>query len=235
MEEFHSVDLLAFGAHPDDVEIGASGILAKHSVAGKRVAICSLTEAELSSNGTVELRREEAKKAGEALGLVGHYNLQLPDRGLTGSPEQLVKMVQVIRQCRPSVILAPYFEDRHPDHVACSKLVNEAIFNAGLKNYQTPDHEPHHRIKQLYYYFLNDIAKADMIVDISNVYEKKMDSILAYRSQFRREEGQVDTPINGPTFLSMIQGRDQMWGQMIGAQYGEGLVSPRPIKQSLLV
>lgn len=231
----NSVDLLAFGAHPDDVELGASGILAKHSLAGKRTAICSLTEAELSSNGTIELRRIEAERAKEILGLVGHFNLGFPDRGLTGSPEQIMKIVQVIRQAKPSVVLAPYFEDRHPDHVACSKLVNEAIFNAGLQNYRTPGNEPHHRVHHLYYYFINDIAKADLIVDISDVYEKKMDSILAYSSQFRRDEGKMDTPINSPTFLSMIRGRDQMWGQMVGVLYGEGLVSPRPINQQLLV
>lgn len=231
----HSVDLLAFGAHPDDVELGASGILAKHSLAGKRTAICSLTEAELSSNGTVELRRQEAELAKEILGLTSHYNLQFPDRGLAGSPEQMKKIVQMIRQCKPSVVLAPYFEDRHPDHVACSNLVKEAIFNAGLQNYRTPGNEPYHRVQHLYYYFINDIAKADIIIDISDVYEKKMDSILAYSSQFRREEGNIDTPINSPTYLSMIRGRDQMWGQMVGVLYGEGLVSPRPVKQQLLV
>lgn len=231
----HSVDLLAFGAHPDDVELGASGILAKHSLVGKHTAICSLTEAELSSNGTVELRRLETERAKEILGLIGHYNLQFPDRGLTGSPEQIMKITQVIRQSKPSVVLAPYFEDRHPDHVACSKLVKEAIFNAGLQNYRTPGNEPHHRVQHLYYYFINDIAKADLIIDISDVYEKKMASILAYSSQFRREEGKIDTPINSPTFLSMIRGRDQMWGQMVGVHYGEGLVSPRPVKQQLLV
>lgn len=234
-KKLQNVDLLAFGAHPDDVEIGAGGIIAKHHKEGFTTAICSLTEAELSSNGTVENRRIEAQRAVEILGVTGHYNLGLPDRGITGSPEQLAKVTQIIRQLRPKVVIAPYLEDRHPDHVACSRVVKEAVFNAGLKNYHTSGNESYHRVEQFYYYFINDIVKADLIIDISDIYETKIEALLAYSSQFSRTEDKVATPINSPTFLSMIRGRDQMWGQMVGIQYGEGLVSPRPIKQQLLV
>src|SRR5690606_23509317 len=126
------VDLLAFGAHPDDVEIGAGGILAKHAQAGRRTVICDLTEAELSSNGTVEIRREEARRAGEILGLASRINLGFPDRGL-GGREQIEAMARVIRRLRPRVVLAPYPKDRHPDHVAAGRMVKEAVFDAGIR------------------------------------------------------------------------------------------------------
>ncbi len=229
------IDLLAFGAHPDDVEIGAGGIMAKHAAKGFTVAICNLTEAELSSNGTVKRRREESKKAGEILGVSKRICLGFPDRGLTGTPEQILKIAQVIRKLKPKVVLAPYWEDRHPDHVACSRLVKEAVFDAGIRMKKTPGNEAPHRIKHLFHYFINDTGQADIIVDISDVYETKIKAVLAYESQFVRQEGEVDTPLNSPTYLSMIRGRDQLWGHQIGALYGEALASPRPIKQSYLL
>ncbi|MFC4548321.1 bacillithiol biosynthesis deacetylase BshB1 [Paenactinomyces guangxiensis] len=229
------VHLLAFGAHPDDVEIGAGGILAKHAAAGFTTAICNLTEAELSSNGTVEQRRNESRQAAEILGVSQQLCLGFPDRGLTGTAEQILKITQVIRELKPKVVLAPYWEDRHPDHVACSKLVKEAVFDAGIRRKKVPGGEPPHRVTQLYHYFINDIYQADLIVDISDVYETKMEGVLAYKSQFLREEGEVDTPLNSPSYLSMIRGRDQLWGHQIGVLYGEALVSPRPMKQSYLL
>ncbi|SFJ59170.1 bacillithiol biosynthesis deacetylase BshB1 [Thermoflavimicrobium dichotomicum] len=229
------VDLLVFAAHPDDAEIGIGGLLAKHHAAGFKTAICHLTEAELSSNGTVERRREEAKKAAEILGVSKLINLGFPDRGLTGSPEQILRITQVIRQYRPHVVLAPYYEDRHPDHVACSRMVKEAIFDAAIRKKQTPGNEPAHRVNQFYYYFINDITQPDLIVDVSDVYELKMAAIKAYASQFNRQEGEMDTPLNQPSYLAMIQGRDSIWGYQIGALYGEGLISPKPLKTQLLI
>lgn len=228
-------DLLAFGAHPDDVEIGAGGILAKHAAAGFSVAICHLTEAELSSNGTVETRREEARRAAEILGVQTTLSLGFPDRGLKGTEEQLLRITQVIRQLRPKVVLAPYGKDRHPDHVAASRMVKEAVFDAAIRKKRTPGDEPPHRVQRFYHYFINDIDSADLIVDISDVYEQKREAILAYQTQFNPQAGEVRTPLNGPTYLAMIQGRDQLWGHQIGAMYGEALVSPTPIPSSFLI
>jgi N-acetylglucosamine malate deacetylase 1 len=230
----NTVDILAFGAHPDDVEIGAGGILAKHVKQGYRVAICNLTEAELSSNGTVERRRMEAKRAATILGVGQVIDLAFPDRGL-GGREQIDKMTQVIRQYKPKVVLAPYFEDRHPDHVACSRMVKEAVFDAGIRKKKTPGDEEAHRVNRLYYYFINDVHPADVIVDISDVYEQKMESILAYQSQFNPKEGEVGTPLNSPTYLAMVRGRDQLWGHQIGSLYGEALKSPTPLKTTSLI
>lgn len=129
------VDLLAFGAHPDDVEIGMSGTIARHAAAGLKVGICDLTEAEMSSNGTVDIRREEAADASEILGLAYRSCLKLPDRGLTGSPEQLAAIVAELRRLKPRIVFAPYWDDRHPDHNACSRLIEEAVFNAKLRRY----------------------------------------------------------------------------------------------------
>lgn len=233
-KEFITIDVLAFGAHPDDVEIGAGGVMAKHAAAGFTTAICNLTEAELSSNGTVELRRMESQKAAEILGITQRFCLGFPDRGLSGTAEQILSITQLIRQLKPRVVLAPYWQDRHPDHVACSRLVKEAVFDAAIRKKQTPGNEPAHRVTHLYYYFINDIYEADVIVDISDVYETKIKAILAYASQFDPQEGEVETPLNSPTYLSMIRGRDQLWGHQVGTTYGEALISPRPIKQSYL-
>lgn len=235
VEMNESIDILAFGAHPDDAEIGIGGILAKHAENGFSVAVCHLTEAELSSNGTVERRREEAKAAAEILGISRSIQLGFPDRGLRGSEEQILKMTQVIRQLKPRVVLAPYWEDRHPDHVACSRMVKEAVFDAAIRMKQTPGGESAHRVDQVFYYFINNVHKADLIVDVTDVYERKQQALLAYKSQFDPNEGEVKTPLNSPTYLAMIRGRDQLWGHQIGALYGEALVSAGPLKQTLLI
>lgn len=224
-----TVDILAFGAHPDDVEIGASGILLKHAAQGYRTAICDLTDGELSSNGEVALRRAEAERAGEILGLSHRISLGLPDRGLTGAPEQVEAMMRLIRTLKPRVVLAPHWEDRHPDHTACARLVKEAIFDAAIRKRDQASGQKPHRVERLFHYFINDTGTADVIIDISEVYEQKKAAILAFESQFVPGPDRVETPLNRPTYLPMIQGRDQLWGHEIGALYGEGLASPRPI------
>ncbi|MFC4078059.1 bacillithiol biosynthesis deacetylase BshB1 [Salinithrix halophila] len=223
------IDILAFGAHPDDVEIGASGILAQHAEAGFRTAICDLTAGELSTNGDVETREQEADRAGEILGLTARYRMRFPDRGLTSSAEQVEAMVRLIRQVKPKVVLAPYWEDRHPDHIACSRMVKEAVFDAAIRKKKGVEGIPPHRVEQVFYYFINDVSKADLIVDISEVYEKKKAAILAFESQFVPGPGRMETPLNRPTYLPMVEGRDQLWGHQIGTVWGEGLVSPSPL------
>lgn len=226
-----SVDILAFGAHPDDVEIGAGGIMAKHARAGYKIAICNLTEAELSSNGTVETRRKETERAASILGVQKVINLGIPDRGIDYT--YVDKVIEVIRQYKPKVVLLPYWEDRHPDHVACSKMVREAIFDAGIHK-KVVGSAPSHRVSHVSYYFLNHIDRADLVIDISEVYEKKMEALGAYSTQFHRSERDVDTPINRANFLEMIRGRDSVWGYMIGGRYGEALVHTYPLAREWL-
>lgn len=221
------LDLLAFGAHPDDVEIGMAGTLAKHAAAGRRVGICDLTLAEMSSNGNPELRQREAAEASEYLGLALRSNLRLPDRGLTGEKEQIDAIVREIRLRRPRVVFAPYWQDRHPDHVRCSQLVQEAVFNAKLRRYM-PE-LPAVNVEQLFFYFINDVYEADVMIDVTAVYERKLDSLRAYRSQFETAGADtVATPLN-QGYVERVAARDSLLGQKRGLPYAEGFVSKLPL------
>mgnify|MGYP001287656547 CR=1 FL=1 len=228
------IDILAFGVHPDDVEIGIGGILIKHSLEGYKTVICDLTEAELSSNGTVEHRRKEASLAAKILRVKERINLGFPDRGLKLSPEQIDPITEVIRKYRPSVVLAPHWDDRHPDHVLCGQMVKEAVFNAKLVNKKIGN-EKAHSVPHLYFYFINGIGKPDVIVDVSAVYEEKIKALQAYQSQFVREKGKVDTPINDSLFFERVRGKDIYFGHQAGVNYGEGLVRITPLLVPTLI
>ncbi|SEN26628.1 bacillithiol biosynthesis deacetylase BshB1 [Paenibacillus sp. OV219] len=223
-----TIDILAFGAHPDDVEIGMGGTIAKHVQAGYKVAICDLTEAEMSSNGTVETRRQEAAEASAVLGLSDRSVLRLPDRGLTGSSEQLAAIVTEIRRVRPRLVFAPYWSDRHPDHVICSRLIEEAVFNAKLRNY-LPELPPV-QVEHLYFYYINDQNDVSLITDISEHMETKIRALQAYRSQFAppaEGEDRVRTPLTD-RYIQRVEARDMLLGQMRGFGYGEGFAIRRP-------
>ncbi|MBP1155294.1 MULTISPECIES: bacillithiol biosynthesis deacetylase BshB1 [unclassified Paenibacillus] len=223
-----TLDLLIFGAHPDDAEIGMGGTIAKHTEAGYRVGICDLTLAEMSSNGNVESRRQEAADAAERLGLAMRSNLELPDRGLYLVPEYIERIVIEIRKWKPRVVFAPYWEDRHPDHIACSKLVQEALFNAKLRKYVP--HAPAHHVQESYFYFINDVIHPDVMVDVTAVYDKKLSSLRAYRSQFEAAGSgneYVRTPLN-QGYLERVEARDQLLGQQRSVPYAEGFISKLP-------
>lgn len=171
--EQRRVDILAFGAHADDVEIGMAGTIAKWTEAGKKVVICELTEAELSSNGTVEGRKEEAAAAASILGVSERINLQLPDRGLFFTEENIRIITEVIRKYEPVLIFAPFHEDRHPDHANCAKLIKEAYFSAGIRKYKTDNAYPPHKARNLFHYLINGYTKPDFIIDITEYIEQK--------------------------------------------------------------
>ncbi|SDW29772.1 bacillithiol biosynthesis deacetylase BshB1 [Paenibacillus sp. CF384] len=228
-----AVDILAFGAHPDDVEIGMGGTIAKHTSEGFKVAICDLTEAEMSSNGTVETRRQEAAEASSVLGLSHRSTLKLPDRGLTGSAEQIAAIVTEIRRLRPRLVFAPYWSDRHPDHVSCSRLIEEAVFNAKLRNY-LPELPPV-QVEQLYFYYINDSNEVSLITDISEHMETKIQSLQAYRSQFappQQGEDRVQTPLTD-RYIQRVEARDMLLGQTRGWAYAEGFAIKRPFAVTL--
>ncbi|WP_308639167.1 bacillithiol biosynthesis deacetylase BshB1 [Paenibacillus silvisoli] len=223
-----AVDILAFGAHPDDVEIGMGGTIAKHAQQGRKVAICDLTEAEMSSNGTVETRRQEAAEASAVLGLSYRSTLKLPDRGLTGSADQLEAIVAEIRRLRPRLVFAPYWSDRHPDHVSCSHLIEEAVFNAKLRNYLPA--LPPVQVEQLYFYYINDSNEVSLITDISDHIETKLKALQAYRSQFappQEGEDRVRTPLTD-RYIQRVEARDMLLGQTKGWAYAEGFAIKRP-------
>ncbi|MDR9853852.1 bacillithiol biosynthesis deacetylase BshB1 [Paenibacillus sp. VCA1] len=222
------LDILVFGAHADDAEIGMGGTIIKHVDAGYRVGICDLTYAEMSSNGTVERRRQEAEAAAGVLGLAMRSNLGLPDRGLFITPEHVQRITEEIRRYAPRIVFAPYWEDRHPDHVACSKLVEEAVFNAKLRRYM-PD-MPAVLVDQLYFYFINDMGRADVMVDITAEQARKEQALLCYRSQFESalgEEDAVSTPLN-QGYIERVRSRDKLTGQRRLIPYAEGFAARSP-------
>ncbi|GAB1531172.1 MULTISPECIES: bacillithiol biosynthesis deacetylase BshB1 [Brevibacillus] len=223
-----SLDILAIGAHPDDVEIGAAGSLILAAKEGKRVGILDLTYAELSSNGTVERRQQEAAAADQVMGVAARYNFGLPDRGLEAVRESAIeRVVKLIRETRPAIVLAPYYADRHPDHESVSRIVREAVFNAGIRKYLPEPSLLAYRPSQFLYYFINSTVTPQVVVDITGVYSQKMEALRCYRSQFELEEGSVQTPLtNG--YLESVEYRERLFGQQAGVAYAEGFVSAAP-------
>lgn len=231
----NKLDILAVGAHPDDVEIGAAGALLRAASQGKRTGIVDLTLAEMSSNGTVERRQQEAAAASQLLKLHQRYNFALPDRGLAKVYDEAVtRLVALIRETTPQLVLAPYWQDRHPDHELTSQLVKEAVFNAGLTKWAGKQELPAYRPKQLYYYFINSMATPSFVVDISDIYQEKMNVLRCYRSQFERDEGSVITPLNSG-YLEHVEARERILGKEAGVTYAEGFVAVRPLALSSLL
>ncbi|MDN4074541.1 bacillithiol biosynthesis deacetylase BshB1 [Fictibacillus terranigra] len=219
---------LAVGAHSDDVEIGMSGTISIHTANGGKATICDLTRAELSSNGTVELRKEEAARAAAVLGVSERLNLGLPDRGLQMKEEYILAIVSVIRKQQPDCLFIPYWEDRHPDHGNCSRLAEEAAFSAGVRNIVDPESLPPHRVKKIYYYFINGFQKPQVMVDVSNVYKKKIAALQCYESQFVKRDDSFDTPlVNG--YIESVSAREKMFGHEAGVGYAEGFMTKRPL------
>jgi bacillithiol biosynthesis deacetylase BshB1 len=222
------LDILIFGAHPDDAEIGMGATIAKHTAAGYRVGICDLTLAELSSNGNIVIRKQEAEEASRLLGLSMRSNLELPDRGLFLTKEHLDAITLEIRKHKPRIVFAPYWQDRHPDHVACSHLLQEAVFNAKLRRY-LPEAEAV-TVQQLYFYFINDVHEADLIVDVSEGYSTKIAALEAYRSQFEaagQSNDYVATPLN-QGYVERVAARDRLMGQKSMVAYAEGFITKIP-------
>jgi N-acetylglucosamine malate deacetylase 1 len=220
--------ILAFGAHADDVEIGMGGSIAKLTANGKRIGICDLTDADLSSNGTIELRKQEAKKAAEILGVTERLSLGLPDRGLLLNEEFIREIASVIRRYQPQIVFAPYYEDRHPDHGNCARLVEEAVFSAGIRKYVTKNGEEPHKVPRLYFYMINGFHQPDFSIDISNTMEQKTAALRAYKSQFEQTEDSVKTPlVNG--YIETVEARERLFGQQVGVTFAEGFKSKVPI------
>ncbi len=214
---------LAFGAHADDVEIGMGAAIKQETEKGREVIICDLTEAELSSNGTVNIRKKEAKEAAAILGVTKRLNLQLPDRGLYLHHDYILKVVSVIREHKPQYVFAPYWIDRHPDHGNCARLVKEAVFSAGIKNVKDPENLPAHKVKNIFYYLINSTEKPHLFVDVSSSYSFKIDALKAYPSQFIKTAESVDTPLtNG--YIERVESRDKLYGIEAGVSYAEGFI-----------
>lgn len=222
------LDFLAFGAHADDVEIGMGGSIAKYARKGAKIGICDLTEADLSSNGNIELRKQEANHASKILGVVVRENLQFPDRGLFLTDERIRLVADMIRVYKPDIVFAPFHEDRHPDHGNCSRIVEEAVFSAGIKKFRTEKNNEPHRVKSIYFYMINGFHKPDFVIDISEEMNLKKLSLEAYESQFIKTDKTIDTPlVNG--YIETVEARERMFGKEVGVAFAEGFKTRTPI------
>jgi bacillithiol biosynthesis deacetylase BshB1 len=229
-----SVDVLVFGPHPDDLELGLGGTIARHVAAGQRVGLCDLTAGELGSNGTPEQRRAEAAAAAEVLGAAWRENLGWPDGAIAETPATIRSAVDLIRRVRPRAIALPYWDDRHPDHVAGSHVLRRAVFTSGLRRYETGVEA--WRPDWVCYYFINDGATPSFVVDVSDHYQRKRDALACYRSQFAPPaDGAVATRLTAPTFRQLIESRDAQFGALAGVAFAEGVVVREPIRRSGLL
>jgi bacillithiol biosynthesis deacetylase BshB1 len=217
-----SVDLLAFGPHPDDLEIGLGGTIARHVALGLSVGLCDLTAGEMGSNGTVEERLAESEAAREVLGAAWRENLRWPDRGIGGSASHLEAAVAFIRRHRPRTIAVPHWSDRHPDHAAASSLLTEAAFNSGLRRY--PGGEAPWKADWICYYFINDSVAPSFVVDVTDSYHLKREALDCHASQFRAAGATQPTRLNSPLFRQLIESRDAQFGALAGVGWAEGFV-----------
>ena len=224
MEE--TLDILAFAPHPDDVELGCGGSLIAAADKGWRVAVADLTAGELSSRGNPEQRIRETERATALLGLTARFCLGLPDGGIGTHPDHRLPIIDVVRRTRPRIVLAPYWEDRHPDHYRSSSLVREACFFAGVG--KLGDGEPY-RPPLLYYYLLHTPFSPSFIMDVSAVWERRMDAVRAYESQFMASQTTATTALSRPAFLRALEARAVWFGWMIGASHGEPFLSATPM------
>ena len=224
-------DLVAFGAHPDDVELSAGGTIARAVAAGRRVALVDLTRGELGTRGSAELRAVEAAEAARVLGIAHREQCGLPD-GLFGDDEDaLGRVVEAIRRLRPAVVLANAREDRHPDHGRGAALVERACFLAGLPRFQ-PGQAPW-RPRLVLHYVQDRFRVPTIVFDITGFEQTKYAAIAAYSSQFYAPEVSDSalpaTPISSPEFLENLRGKDAVMGRYIGVRSGEGFESSRPL------
>ncbi len=228
------LDILAFGAHPDDVELSCCGTLMVEIANGKKAGIIDLTEGELGSRGDVPTRYAEAAASATILGISVRENLQLPDGFFRSDRESLVKVIEMIRKYQPEIVLCNAPEDRHPDHGRGANLVEEAAFLSGLAKIETTlNGEPqiHWRPKYVFKYIQDRFLEPDFVVDISSVHDRKIQAIEAFSTQFftpKSGDGPV-TYISTPDFLDSVIYRSKMMGKMVGVAYAEGFISSKKI------
>ncbi|MBV9962059.1 MAG: bacillithiol biosynthesis deacetylase BshB1 [Parafilimonas sp.] len=227
------VNILAFGVHPDDVELGCSGTLIAAVAQGKKVAVIDLTRGELGTRGTAETRDKEAANAAKIMGVHARENLNMADGFFQNDEAHLKKVITAIRKYQPEIVLCNAPEDRHPDHGRSSKLVSDAAFLSGLIKIQT-DHEGNKqeqwRPSYVFHYIQDRYLKPDFLFDISDHYDQKIKSVLCYTTQFNTTDtSEPQTYISTPDFLDVIKARALMFGKRIGVKYAEGYLTTKMI------
>lgn len=225
------IDILAVGAHPDDVELSCGATLAKEVANGKKVGILDLTRGELGTRGSAEIRDNESKKAAEILGAEFRENLGLPDGFFENNRESQLEVIKIIRKYRPEIVLCNAIDDRHIDHGKGSKLVSDACFLSGLRRIETHfDGEPQEawRPKHVYHYIQWKNIKPDFVVDVTGFIDKKLEMIFAFESQFYDPQSdEPQTPISSENFKESLTYRARDLGRLVGVEYGEGFTAER--------
>ncbi len=217
------VNVLAFGAHPDDVELFCGGIIIRLGELGHSTAVVDLTRGEKASHGSPAERANETEAANVELGIAWRENMELPDTELATTTAQIAAIVAVLRRRRPELVLAPWLEDRHPDHAAASELVTRAVFFAGVRRF-APETGERFVPRQLLYYAMRHRMTPSFIIDTSSVAVRKARAIACYGSQITRRAGDdAPTLISAPGAISAIEARDRYIGSMIGVSHGEAL------------
>ncbi len=230
------LELLAFGVHPDDIELSCAGTLLVEKSNGKKVGIVDLTKGELGTRGTGDTRKEEAEKSAQILGVDVRENLEMADGFFTNDEENQRKIIKVLRKYRPEIILCNALEDRHPDHGRSAGLVNDAVFLSGLQKIKTTgeknDEQEAWRPKYIFHYIQDRYFKPDFVIDVSEVFDKKIEAIGAFSTQFFNSglsDKEPQTYVSTPEFLESIINRSKMFGKMIGVKYAEGFISKKMI------
>lgn len=232
------LDILAFGAHPDDVELCCGGTVISHVRQGKKVGIVDFTKGELGTRGTPELRLEEAAKAGEVMGLAVRENLGFADGFFSNDKKHKLKVIQKIRQYCPDIVLSPAIYDRHPDHGRAADLVREACFLSGLRKVETRDEEGKlqeaWRPRVVYYYLQDTYIAPDFVVDITDYMEEKIEAVKAYASQvhvasYKENSKEPETYISNPDYLKRVYARNMEVGKQAGCRFAEGFVVKRVV------
>lgn len=225
------LDILALPAHPDDAELGCSGVILKHIALGQKVGIADLTRGELGTRGTAEIRDKEAALSAHILGLAARENLGLPDGFFENTHGHQLKVIYAIRKYQPEIVITNAFHDRHPDHGRASDLVESAAFLAGLRKIETFDNgqkQTEWRPKLVLHFIQDQYIKPDVVIDVTDYWDKKIASIQAFGSQFHNpdwKENEPQTYISSPDFIPGIESRAREFGKSIGVKFAEGFTS----------
>ncbi|HEX7830289.1 MAG TPA: bacillithiol biosynthesis deacetylase BshB1 [Thermoanaerobaculia bacterium] len=224
-----AVDLIFFGAHPDDVELSVGATVAKSVKDGLRAGIVDLTRGEMGTRGTPQVRKREAQNAAKVLGASFRTQLDFQDGNLQTGRDQELQIIELLRRYRPKLVIAPWPDDRHPDHTRTGQIVTDASFYAGLRALDTG--LAAHRPQTVLYYLQNYMIPPSFVVDVTRTWKTKMKSVAAYKSQFHDPKSkEPQTFISDPKFLDMIEARGRHFGALIGVEYGEAFVTKQPPK-----
>ncbi len=232
------LDVLVFAAHPDDAELAMGGTIARFANEGFSVGIVDLTRGEMGTRGSADTRQKEALEAAKILKTSIRENLLIPDGDIEITNGNIRKVVMLMRKYKPKIVFAPYFSDRHPDHINASKLIKRAMFVSGLEKIKTTESEiaqRAYRPAKLFYYMQTYTFEPSFIVDISNFFETKMKAVWAYSTQFHNpESSEPETFISSPEFIEYVDARAKFYGFQVGKKFGEPFYCEEKIELNLI-